>query len=208
MNRACICQSSVIVCVWRAKIKGILLTYLLKMRISCSEVDRHESTYGEVTSQSLWSRYERHFVGITRHNASVKWRRFIVLFEWNWINWVPKMSTWSTYQQNVFKRYHSDEHFSEFLPTRWRRKSTGIDIGQNYVTVTPCIVRQTGPMLLCWRQWSERQAPYSRSCYSKPMRWTSSSLTSSSPIVCCSNRAPTTGTSRLFSSYTHSHTSV
>ena len=114
MNRACICQSSVVVCVWRAKIKGNLLTYLLKMRISCSEVDRHESTQGEVTSQSLWSRYDRHFVGITRYNASVKWRRFIVLFKWNWINWVPKMSTWSTYQQNVFKRYHSDEHFSFF----------------------------------------------------------------------------------------------
>jgi len=25
--------------------------------------------YGEVTSQNLWSRYDRHFVGITRHNA-------------------------------------------------------------------------------------------------------------------------------------------
>jgi len=37
------------------------------------------------------------------------------------------------------KRYHSDKHFSEFLPTRWRQKSTGIDIGQNYVTVTLCI---------------------------------------------------------------------
>ena len=24
---------------------------------------------GEVTSQTLWSRYDRHFVGITRHNA-------------------------------------------------------------------------------------------------------------------------------------------
>ena len=26
-------------------------------------------TQGEVTSQSLWSRYGRHFVGITRYNA-------------------------------------------------------------------------------------------------------------------------------------------
>jgi len=26
-------------------------------------------TEGEVTSQSLWSRYNRHFVGMTRHNA-------------------------------------------------------------------------------------------------------------------------------------------
>jgi len=26
------------------------------------------------------------------------------------------------------KRYHSDKHLSEFLPTGWRQKSTGIDI--------------------------------------------------------------------------------
>ena len=26
-------------------------------------------TYGEATSQNLWSQYDRHFVGITRHNA-------------------------------------------------------------------------------------------------------------------------------------------
>ena len=37
------------------------------------------------------------------------------------------------------KCYHSDKHFSEFLPTRWWQKSTGIDVGQNYVTVTLCI---------------------------------------------------------------------
>jgi len=37
------------------------------------------------------------------------------------------MSMWSlTYQQSVFKRYNSDKNFSEFLPTRWRQKSTGI----------------------------------------------------------------------------------
>jgi len=33
-----------------------------------------------------------------------------------------------TYQQSVFKRYHGDKHFSEFLPTRCRQKSTGIDM--------------------------------------------------------------------------------
>ena len=27
-----------------------------------------------------------------------------------------------------FKRYHIDKHFSEFLPTRWQQKSTGIDM--------------------------------------------------------------------------------
>ena len=44
-----------------------------------------------------------------------------------------------TYQQSVLKRYHSDKHFSEFLPTRWRQKSTGIDMEQNYVTITLCV---------------------------------------------------------------------
>jgi len=44
-----------------------------------------------------------------------------------------------TYQQSVFKRYYSDKHFSEFLPTRWRQKPTAIDMEQNYVTVTLCI---------------------------------------------------------------------
>jgi len=51
------------------------------------------------------------------------------------------MYIWSpTYQQSIFERYHSDKHFSEFLPTRWRQKSTGIDMEQNYVTVTLCMV--------------------------------------------------------------------
>ena len=50
------------------------------------------------------------------------------------------MSVWSlTCQESVFKRCHSDKHFSEFLPTRWRQKSTGIDVERNYVTVTLCI---------------------------------------------------------------------
>ena len=39
----------------------------------------------------------------------------------------------------VFKRYHIDEHFSEFLPTRWRQKSTSTDMERNYVVVTLCI---------------------------------------------------------------------
>jgi len=35
------------------------------------------------------------------------------------------MSAWSlAYEQSVLKRYHGDKHFSEFLPTRWRQKST------------------------------------------------------------------------------------
>ena len=31
------------------------------------------------------------------------------------------------------------KHFWEFLPTRWRQKSTGIDTEQNYATATLCI---------------------------------------------------------------------
>ena len=40
--------------------------------------------------------------------------------------------------KSVFKRYHTYTHFSEFLPTRRRQKSTGTDMEQNHVTVTPC----------------------------------------------------------------------
>jgi len=55
------------------------------------------------------------------------------------LNQFKKMSIRSlTYRQSVFKHYHSDKHLSEFLPTRWRQKSTGKDMGQNYVTVTLC----------------------------------------------------------------------
>ena len=36
------------------------------------------------------------------------------------------------YQQSVFKRYRSAKHFSDFfLSTRWRQKSTGIDMKQS-----------------------------------------------------------------------------
>ena len=43
------------------------------------------------------------------------------------------------YQKSIFKRYYGDKHFSDFLPTRWRQKSTGRDMEQNYVAVTLCI---------------------------------------------------------------------
>ena len=53
------------------------------------------------------------------------------------LNQFKKMSIWSlTDQQSVFKHYHSDKHFSEFLPTIQRQKSTGTDMKQNYVNVT------------------------------------------------------------------------
>jgi len=44
-----------------------------------------------------------------------------------------------TYQQSVSKwskRYQSDRHFSEFYLQDGCKKSTGIDMEQNYVTVT------------------------------------------------------------------------
>jgi len=37
---------------------------------SCMSGIKYFYAQGEVTSQSLWSRYDRHFVGITRSNAS------------------------------------------------------------------------------------------------------------------------------------------
>ena len=38
------------------------------------------------------------------------------------------------------KLNRNGKHFSEFLPTGWRQKSTGIDTEQNYVTVRLCIL--------------------------------------------------------------------
>ena len=46
------------------------------------------------------------------------------------------MSTWSlTCQQSVFKRYHSDKHFSDFY-LQDGGKNQLADTEQNYVTVT------------------------------------------------------------------------
>ena len=41
-----------------------------------------------------------------------------------------------TYRQSIFERHRSDEDFSEFLPTIWRQKSTGVDMELDYVDVT------------------------------------------------------------------------
>ena len=46
--------------------------------------------------------------------------------------------------KRIYALLYSDKQFSEFLPTRWRQKSTGIDMEQNYVTVTLCIWRSVG----------------------------------------------------------------
>jgi len=50
------------------------------------------------------------------------------------------MSIWSlTYQQSVFKRYHSDKHLSQLYLQDGCKNSLGIDMEQKYVTVTRCI---------------------------------------------------------------------
>jgi len=42
-------------------------------------------------------------------------------------------------KHRLFKRYHTDKHVSQILPTRWRQKSTGINMEQNCVNVTLCM---------------------------------------------------------------------
>ena len=49
---------------------------------------------------------------------------------------ITRTATGNTDLPTLFKRYHSDKHFSGFLPTRWRQQSTGTDMEQNYVTVS------------------------------------------------------------------------
>jgi len=46
---------------------SVLDALVLSRLLVCLTISRY--TQGEVTSQSLWSRYDRHFVGITRHHA-------------------------------------------------------------------------------------------------------------------------------------------
>jgi len=83
------------------------------------------------------------FVGITRHNAFLLNGQDISCYS-NKIESVSLRKCPYDQWQGVFKRNHSDEHFSDFLPTRWRQKSTGIDMEQNYVTVTLCIFQRSG----------------------------------------------------------------
>ena len=54
-----------------------------------------------------------------------------------------------SWQQSAFKHYQSDKHFSETLPTRWRQKSSGIDMQENYVTVTLCISHEWRFLIGC-----------------------------------------------------------
>ena len=68
----------------------------------------------EVTPQSPWSRYDRHFVSITRYNALSQTAKYYRVIQIK-LNQFKKMSVRSlTYKQSVFKRYYKDERFSEF----------------------------------------------------------------------------------------------
>jgi len=53
------------------------------------------------------------------------------LRKWAYDHWLTNKAYLSLSQWQTFLRV--------FLPTRWRQKSTGIDIEQNYVTATVCI---------------------------------------------------------------------
>jgi len=54
--------------------------------------------------------------------------KIYVLFQQNWISYLKKMSIWSlTYQQSVFKRYHSDKHSQRFYLQ---------DVGKNQLNKT------------------------------------------------------------------------
>ena len=78
-------------------------------------------TLGEVTSRNLWSRYDRHFVGIP-YGIHVELRGEELSFYSIKTRsvWFKKVSICpSTYQQSVFRRYHMLTVLNG-LPTRWR----------------------------------------------------------------------------------------
>jgi len=68
--------------------------------------------YGAVTSQNLWSRYDRHFVGKTWHNVRNRGAKIyrVILVQEN-VYVVINLPT-----KRVFKQYHSNEDFSAFYP--------------------------------------------------------------------------------------------
>ena len=77
-------------------------------------VGHRSGVYGHDTIAILWVQHD-----ITRW---VKWRRYSIKTES-----FSLRNAHMTCHQSVFKRYHSDKHFSEFLPERRRQKSTGRD---------------------------------------------------------------------------------
>ena len=60
--------------------------------------------YGAVTSQNLWSRYDRHFVGKTWHNVRNRGAKIYRVIQMSTESfWFKKMFTWSlTYQRSAY----------------------------------------------------------------------------------------------------------
>ena len=79
------------------------------------------------TSQNPRPSFDRHFVGITRHNvrswgAKICFILFIyfILSKYSSIRWFRNISAGSWgYHQGEFQRYHSGKHF-RVLPTKWQ----------------------------------------------------------------------------------------
>jgi len=65
----------------------------------------------------LWSQCDRHFVGQHVVLCVVRWWRFVVLFEWNWISWFKKMPVLSLsyWESDVYWR-QNNKNFSPSLP--------------------------------------------------------------------------------------------
>jgi len=84
----------------------------------------------------LWSQCDRHFVGQHVVLCVVKWRRFVALFESNWISWFKKMSvlSLSCRESDVYWR-RNNKHFAELAPQNGGKQL----IWRNYVTATLCI---------------------------------------------------------------------
>ena len=75
-------------------------------------------TLGEVTSENLWSRYDRHVVGVTWHDVWSQKAKFygVVHTELNRLVYENVHMTTSLPIKRIFKCYYSNLHFSEFYP--------------------------------------------------------------------------------------------
>ena len=84
---------------------------------------------GEVTSQNLWPRYDRHFVGITWHNA---WSYGAKIYCVIWITFDPlvyeNVCVITSLPAKCISAISQWKTFVSVLPTRWRRKPDGIEI--------------------------------------------------------------------------------
>jgi len=88
------------------------------------------------------AQYDRHFVGITRFNVFSWMAKIYRVIQIKLIQFVSRKCPYDDRPTNEasLRAISQWQTFLRVLPTRWRQKSTGIDVEQNYVTVTPCIV--------------------------------------------------------------------